>query len=465
MSFKSLGLIEDLLRALAAADHKNPTPIQAQAVPVVLEGHDVLGIAQTGTGKTAAFTLPLLQHLVADKAKVHPKRPRALILAPTRELALQIDQSVRTYSKFLNIRHSVVIGGVSQHGQAKALSRGVDILTACPGRLMDLMNQRLVALDDVEYLVLDEADRMLDMGFVRDVRKIVAATRSDRLTQFFSATMTKEVETLAAEMLHEPRRIEVTPASVPVERIEQSVVFVEGSKKRGLLNEMLNDNAMSRVIVFTRTKHGANKLAQQLDRDGIPADALHGNKSQSQRERALARFRRGQARVLVATDIAARGIDVDGVSHVINYDLPMEPEAYVHRIGRTARAGNDGRAISFCGPDEFGKLTDIEKLLKRALVDPANDPRPARGQGGGAKPGKSGRGNRRRRGGKGGDANAAGGGNGNSGNMQKQARPQNAKPGQKPVRKADRPNAGHQQNAPKAENAGDRPRRRPRHAA
>ncbi len=389
------------MRALQAADHKQPTPIQTQAIPAVLDGKDMLGIAQTGTGKTAAFTLPLLQHLDADRqegrSKTHPKRPRALILAPTRELALQIDQSISTYAKFMNVRHAVVIGGVSQHGQVKALNRGVDILTACPGRLMDLMNQRCVSLEDVEYLVLDEADRMLDMGFVRDVKKIVAATSQDRLTQFFSATMTKEVETLADQMLFEPVRVEVTPASVSVERIEQRVVFVEGSKKRSLLNEMLNDNVLRRVIVFTRTKHGANRLAEQLGRDGIEADALHGNKSQSQRERALARFRRGQARVLVATDIAARGIDVEGVSHVINYDLPMEPEAYVHRIGRTARAGADGAAVSFCAPDEFGKLRDIEKLLKRPLVDPANDPRPAHGGGNGAPKAKKGNGGKPRR--------------------------------------------------------------------
>ncbi|MEQ8449936.1 MAG: DEAD/DEAH box helicase [Nitratireductor sp.] len=405
--FTTLGLIDPLMKALEAAGHSTPTPIQAQAVPAVLDGSDMLGIAQTGTGKTAAFTLPLLQHLVADQQKAHPKRPRALILAPTRELALQIDASIRTYARFLNIRSGVVIGGVGQHGQVKTLNRGLDILVACPGRLMDLMNQRCVFLDAVEYLVIDEADRMLDMGFVRDVKKIVAQTRDDRLTQFFSATMTREIEELAADMLTDPVKVEVTPASVPVEKIEQTVVFVEGSKKRGLLNEMLNDDAMRRVIVFTRTKHGANRLAEQLEKDGVPSDALHGNKSQSAREKALARFKRGQARVLVATDIAARGIDVDGISHVVNYDLPMEPEAYVHRIGRTARAGADGIAVSFCAPDEYGKLTDIERLLKRSLVDPANDPRPKRGEGGGKPAGKPG-GRRSRGRGKGGPSKQGG---------------------------------------------------------
>eukprot|EP00752_Nemacystus_decipiens_P000710 g710.t1 len=417
MTFPALGLAEPLLKALEAAQFTVPTPIQQQAIPAVLEGSDMLGVAQTGTGKTAAFALPMLQHLIADGKKAHPRRPRALILAPTRELALQIDQSIRLFAKFLNIRAGVVIGGVGQHGQVKALNRGLDVLTACPGRLLDLMNQGCVALDDVEYLVLDEADRMLDMGFVRDVKKIVAKTREDRLTQFFSATMTREVEALAADMLYEPIRIQVTPESVPVERIEQSVIFVEGSRKRGLLNEMLNDDAMRRVIVFTRTKHGANRLAQQLEKDGVPSDALHGNKSQSAREKALARFKRGQARVLVATDIAARGIDVDGVSHVVNFDVPMEPEAYVHRIGRTARKGAEGVAVTFCGPDEYAKLSDIERLLKRPLVDPANDPRPQRGAAkpkGEGKPG-GGKGRRNRGRGKGGPGQGAAGGKAGAG--------------------------------------------------
>jgi len=378
-NFADLGLAEPLLRALQAAGYTTPTPIQAQAIPALLQGRDMLGLAQTGTGKTAAFTLPILHHLAAEKAHLAPKSARVLILAPTRELAVQIGESVKTYGRNLRLRHTVILGGVSQGPQVRALSRGVDILIATPGRLMDLLNQRHVRLDKVSHLVLDEADRMLDMGFIRDVRKIVAALPGRRQSLLFSATMPPEVAKLAAELLHNPERVEVTPQKVTVERIAQSVYHVATPDKRPLLENLLQDPALSRVIVFTRTKHRANRVAEQLEKAGIPADAIHGNKSQNARQRALEAFRRGRARVLVATDIAARGIDVSGVTHVINYELPNEPESYVHRIGRTARAGNDGAAISFCDVSERAYLRDIERLTRQRLdvigEAPANDDR------------------------------------------------------------------------------------------
>jgi ATP-dependent RNA helicase RhlE len=378
-AFAELGLAEPLLRALAAANYTTPTPIQAQAIPALLQGRDMLGLAQTGTGKTAAFALPILQQLAEMKDNPAPKSVRALILAPTRELAVQISDSFKTYGRNLRLRQAVILGGVSQGPQVRSLSRGVDILIATPGRLMDLLNQRHLRLDKVSHLVLDEADRMLDMGFIRDVRKIVAAIPARRHSLLFSATMPAEVAKLAAEMLHNPLRVEVTPQKITVERIEQSVYHVSMAEKRDLLEKLLRDPALSRVIVFTRTKHRANRVAEQLDKAGIPADAIHGNKSQNARQRALEDFRNGRARVLVATDIAARGIDVPGITHVINYELPNEPESYVHRIGRTARAGAGGAAISFCDADERGNLRDIERLTKQAITvigaAPANDDR------------------------------------------------------------------------------------------
>lgn len=404
-TFTALGLAEPLLRALDAAQYVTPTPIQAQAIPVLLKGRDVLGIAQTGTGKTAAFTLPLLHRLSAERAHVAPKAVRALILAPTRELAVQIGDAIKVYGRQLKLRHTVILGGVSQHGQVRALARGIDIVVATPGRLMDLLNQRHLRLDKVSHLVLDEADRMLDMGFIRDVRKIVAALPARRQSLLFSATMPPEVAKLAADMLHNPQRIEVTPQKVTVERIAQSVHHVATAQKRALLVSLMQDPALRRVIVFTRTKHRANRVAEQLQKAGVTADAIHGNKSQNARQRALDAFRKGRVRVLVATDIAARGIDVSDVSHVINYELPNEPESYVHRIGRTARAGADGTAISLCDGSERALLRDIERLTRQRLTvigdAPANDnpdrSRSAKGRGRGGAEAKTQRPPRKRR--------------------------------------------------------------------
>jgi len=363
-----------LLRALEAENYQTPTPIQTQAIPPLLAGHDVVGIAQTGTGKTAAFALPILQRLSEVRVQSLPGTARALILAPTRELAIQIADAIATYGRHLSLRHAVIFGGVGQDPQVKALARGVDILVATPGRLLDLINQRHVRLDRTGILVLDEADRMLDMGFIRDVRKIVATLPAQRQSLLFSATMPPDITKLAEDMLTRPVRVEVSPAVVTVEAIDQRVFFVETASKRALLNALLNDQDLARVIVFTRTKHGANRVVEQLDKAGVAAEALHGNKSQSARQRALARFRSGDARVLVATDIAARGIDVDDVTHVINYELPNIPESYVHRVGRTARAGARGIALSFCDPSERPYLRDIEKLTRRPLAVVAGHP-------------------------------------------------------------------------------------------
>ena len=366
--FSGLGLNEPLLRALRAEKYDRPTPIQERAIPKLLAGKDLLGIAQTGTGKTAAFGLPILQTLAADRERPEPRTARALILAPTRELAIQIGEALRTYGRHLSLRQALVYGGVNQRRQVDAMRRGVDILIATPGRLLDLMNQRHVRLDGVRHFVLDEADRMLDMGFIHDVKKIVAALPEERQTLFFSATMPNAVSRLAGSILTDPVRVAVTPSATPVERIEQSVYFVPAAEKRALLAEILSDPALDRTIVFTRTKHRANRVADQLGKAGISAEAIHGNKSQGARQRALEGFRRGKVRVLVATDIAARGIDIDGVTHVINFELPNVAEDYVHRIGRTARAGADGAAISFCDPAEQDHLRGIEALTKRRLT-------------------------------------------------------------------------------------------------
>ncbi len=374
LSFSELGLAEPICRALAAENYTNPTPIQMRAIPLLLEGRDLLGIAQTGTGKTAAFALPILQKLGKPRHPAAPRSAHALILAPTRELAVQIGESFAAYGRHIHLRHTVILGGVGQSPQVKALARGVDILIATPGRLLDLAQQNHVRLDDVKHFVLDEADRMLDMGFIRDVRKIVAMLPKQRQSLLFSATMPNDVAKLAADMLREPMRVEVTPQAVTVDRIEQRVFFVATASKRALLIDLLKDPALRRVIVFTRTKNHANRVSEYLDCAGISADAIHGNKSQNARQRALERFRSGEARVLVATDIAARGIDVDGVSHVINFELPNEPESYVHRIGRTARAGNSGIALSFCDTAERGFLRDIERLTKRPLLIEAVKP-------------------------------------------------------------------------------------------
>ena len=367
-TFSDLGVAEPLRRALHAENHIRPTPIQAQSIPSVLAGRDLVAIAQTGTGKTAAFALPLLQRLAEQRHRPAPRTARALIVVPTRELAIQIGDAFGAYGRHLALRRAVIMGGVGQQPQVSALARGVDILVATPGRLLDLLDQGHIRLGKVSVLVLDEADRMLDMGFIRDVRKIVAAVPEERQLLLFSATMPTDVARLARELLRDPLRVDVSPEAVTVEQVDQRVFFVDAQSKRALLAELLRDRALARVIVFTRTKHGANRLAQQLDKAGVAVEAIHGNKSQSARQRALERFHTGRVRVLVATDIAARGIDVDGVTHVINYELPNEPESYVHRIGRTARAGAAGAAFSFCDRSERPYLRDIEALTKRRLT-------------------------------------------------------------------------------------------------
>jgi len=388
VQFNELNLIDPLLRAVRDEGYDTPTPIQEQTIPHLLAGRDVLGCAQTGTGKTAAFALPILQKLYGSGAAVTtPDAPqstkttyngrfakiarpsvlptRVLILTPTRELAAQIADSFAAYGKHLPVRCTVIFGGVGQQPQVDALRRGVDILVATPGRLLDLMNQRLVRLDGVEMFVLDEADRMLDMGFIHDVKKVLAVLPSQRQNLLFSATMPAEIVELANGFLHDPVHVEVTPTATTVDKIEQFVFFVEKNDKRALLEHLLRDKLVKRAIVFTRTKHGANKLAKQLTDSRINAEAIHGNKSQTAREAALAGFKNGKVRILVATDIAARGIDVEGISHVINYDLPNIPESYVHRIGRTARAGADGIAFSFCDQEERAFLRDIERAIRK----------------------------------------------------------------------------------------------------
>ncbi|MDA0220649.1 MAG: DEAD/DEAH box helicase [Proteobacteria bacterium] len=365
--FTDLGLIEPLLNALATEGYTQPTPIQMAAIPFLLEGHDLLGIAQTGTGKTAAFALPILQWLSEAEGRPEPKTASVLILTPTRELAVQIAQSFATYGRNLKTSRCLIYGGVGQNPQVNAMRRGVDIIIATPGRLLDLMNQGHVKLNGVETFVLDEADRMLDMGFINDVRKIVAKLPKDRQTIFFSATMAPEVSKLAGDILRNHKRVEVAPPATTVERIAQKVMFVNTGDKLALLRELLKGDTIQRAIIFTRTKHGANRIAEQLVKAGETSDAIHGNKSQNARQKALTDFRNGKVRTLVATDIAARGIDIDGISHIINYDLPNEPESYVHRIGRTARAGADGTAFSFCAADEVAFLHDIEKITRQKI--------------------------------------------------------------------------------------------------
>jgi superfamily II DNA/RNA helicase len=367
MPFHALGLAEPITRSLAEEKYTVPTPIQTEAIPFVLAGRDLIGIAQTGTGKTAAFALPILNHLAAAPRRPERKSCRVLVLSPTRELSAQITESFRTYGRHLRVSVTLAIGGVPIGKQIRALANGVDVLVATPGRLMDLRQSNSVSFDDVSVLVLDEADRMLDMGFIRDIRKIVAMLPKKRQTLFFSATMPGEIVSLAGEMLVNPAKVAVAPPASTVELVEQRVMHMERGDKPALLADVLRKETIDRVLVFTRTKHGADKVVRGLNHSGIAAEAIHGNKSQGQRERVLAAFRDGRVRTLVATDIAARGIDVDGISHVINYDLPNIPESYVHRIGRTARAGNTGIAISFCSRDEAPFLRDIEKLIRRQI--------------------------------------------------------------------------------------------------
>ncbi|HYD14690.1 MAG TPA: DEAD/DEAH box helicase [Allosphingosinicella sp.] len=375
MSFESLGLSQPLLQALAAKNYDTPTPIQQQAIPSVLQGRDLLGIAQTGTGKTAAFMLPSIDRLAAANRRASPRACRMLVLAPTRELAGQIADSARAYGEYSRIRVATVFGGTSINKNRQDVARGVDVLVATPGRLLDLVEQGHLTLREVEILVLDEADQMMDLGFIHDLKKIVRLLPAKRQTLFFSATMPKAIQQLAAQFINDPNPVQVSvaPQSTTAERVEQYVTFVQQQEKQALLTMMLRwgfgpRGNMDRVLIFTRTKHGADRVVKLLAGNGIAANAIHGNKSQPQRERALALFKQGEVRILVATDIAARGIDVSGVSHVINFELPNVAEQYVHRIGRTARAGNDGIAIAFCAEDERPYLRDIEKLTRQKIA-------------------------------------------------------------------------------------------------
>lgn len=368
MTFEQLGLIEPLTRALKTEGYTTPTPIQEQTIPSILKKKDILGCAQTGTGKTAAFSLPILQTLYNNGEKRNGfKHIRTLVLTPTRELAVQIDDSIATYGKHTGLKHDVIFGGVPQTQQTISLRNGTDILIATPGRLLDLMNQGYVYLDQLEILVLDEADRMLDMGFINDIRKILREIPDDRQTLFFSATMPPQIASLANSMLRNPVKVEVTPVATTAEKVEQSVYLVHKKDKQSLLVHLLNEHKIKRTLVFTRTKHGADKITRELKKENIHADAIHGNKSQSSRQKSLENFKNGKLKVLVATDIAARGIDVDGLTHVINYDLPNVAETYVHRIGRTGRAGADGIALSFCDGEERAYLRDINKLTAQSI--------------------------------------------------------------------------------------------------
>jgi ATP-dependent RNA helicase RhlE len=376
MTFEELKLSEPLLRAVKAEGYTTPTPIQQRAIPPALTGQDVLGCAQTGTGKTAAFALPILHRLSAGRPPPPAQgRPiRVLILTPTRELASQIADSFQAYGRFTGLSWAVIFGGVGQHAQEQTLRRGVDVLIATPGRLLDLMGQGLVSYKALEVFVLDEADRMLDMGFIHDVKRVIATLPPKRQTLFFSATMPPEIQSLAQGILKSPVRVEVTPESTTAETVEQKMFFVEREQKRHLLVHLLGDTSIRRALVFTRTKHGANRVAKHLLSSRITAEAIHGNKSQNARERALASFKDGSCRVLVATDIAARGIDIEGITHVINFDLPNIPESYVHRIGRTGRAGAVGTALSFCDGEERAYLRDIERTIRRHVPVMADHP-------------------------------------------------------------------------------------------
>ena len=367
MTFEQLELIEPIQKALTKEGYTIPTPIQAEAIPYVLDGYDLLGCAQTGTGKTAAFSIPIIQNLYNERQHGKVRGIKALILTPTRELAIQIGESFTAYGKYTGVRHTVIFGGVGQKPQTDALERGVDVLIATPGRLLDLINQGFISLKYLDYFVVDEADRMLDMGFIHDIKRILPLLPKKRQSLFFSATMPPEIERLAGTILHEPQKVEVTPASSTVDKIDQSVYFVEKAEKVSLLTHLLKDSSLESVLVFTRTKHGADKVARVLAKANIGAEAIHGNKSQTARQRALTNFKDHTTRVLIATDIAARGIDVDHLSHVINYELPNVPETYVHRIGRTGRAGRSGVAYSFCDAEEVPYLKDIQKLIGKQI--------------------------------------------------------------------------------------------------
>lgn len=381
MTFNDLQLIEPIRKALAEEGYTTPTPIQAQAIPILLKGTDLLGCAQTGTGKTAAFAIPILQLMHGKRSNEKgPRNIKALILTPTRELAIQIEESFKAYGRHLPLKHLVIFGGVSQHPQTEALKHGVDILVATPGRLLDLMDQKFIHLHHIEYFVLDEADRMLDMGFVHDVKKVIARLPKHRQSLFFSATMPPEIVSLANSILTNPEKVEVTPVSSTADTVDQVVYLVDKADKKSLLNHVLKNKEITRALVFTRTKHGADKVVKDLLKIGVKSAAIHGNKSQNARQKALSDFKTSEIRVLVATDIAARGIDVENLSHVINYELPNIPESYVHRIGRTGRAGASGKAIAFCDEEEKEYLRDIQKLIGKKVPIVSNHPYPLENQ-------------------------------------------------------------------------------------
>ncbi|MCS2163404.1 ATP-dependent RNA helicase RhlE [Scandinavium sp. H11S7] len=450
MSFETLGLNAEILRAVEEQGYRQPTPIQQQAIPAVLQGRDLMASAQTGTGKTAGFTLPLLQLLSQKEPHAKGRRPvRALILTPTRELAAQVGENVREYSQYLNIRSLVVFGGVSINPQMMKLRSGVDVLVATPGRLLDLEHQNAVSLDKVEILVLDEADRMLDMGFIHDIRRVLAKLPAKRQNLLFSATFSDEIKGLASKLLHNPLEVEVARRNTASEQITQHVHFVDKKRKRELLSQMIGEGDWKQVLVFTRTKHGANHLAEQLNKDGIRSAAIHGNKSQGARTRALADFKSGDLRVLVATDIAARGLDIEELPHVVNYELPNVPEDYVHRIGRTGRAAATGEALSLVCVDEHKLLRDIERLLKKEIpriavegyeVDPSIQAEPIQN-------------GRQGRGGRGGQSQSQGQPRRNDGG---QARRSDKPAGNGQARRSDKPAAG---NGQSRRSEGDQPRK------
>ncbi len=377
MNFNELEIIEPILKALKEKNYSAPTPIQEKAIPLVIEGKDVLGVAQTGTGKTAAFSIPIIQHIYGriKNEKSHTKL-RALIVTPTRELAIQIDDNIKEYSKHTKIYHTVIFGGVKQGKQVSELRRGIDILVATPGRLLDLMQQGFISLKDIEMFVLDEADRMLDMGFINDIRKLLKVLPRDRQSLFFSATMPPNIVALSQDILINPRRVEVTPASSTADTIQQAIYFTNKDTKKDLLVHILKDETIKQVLVFTKTKHGADKVVKHLKNKFIKSAAIHGDKAQNQRQKALTAFKSGEIRVLVATDIASRGIDINKLQHMINYDIPNEPETYVHRIGRTGRAGEEGMAISISEPEDNTFVRDIEKLIKQKIDIIEDNPYP-----------------------------------------------------------------------------------------
>jgi ATP-dependent RNA helicase RhlE len=377
MTFEDLNIIDPVLKALRKEEYSIPTPVQGKAIPLILKRKDVLGSAQTGTGKTAAFAIPIIQHLCHDKAR-NAERPRtkALVITPTRELAIQIGESFSTYGRYTNIRNTVIFGGVKQGPQEVALRKGVDVLVATPGRLLDLINQGIITLKHIEYFVLDEADRMLDMGFIHDIKKIIALLPQKRQSLFFSATMPTNIVNLSQSILHKPVKVEVAPQSSTADTIQQKVYFTNKADKKDLLVHILKDESINQVLLFSRTKHGADKIARNLKKKNINAAAIHGDKAQTQRQKALEGFKAGKTRVLVATDIAARGIDIEKLSYVINYDIPNESETYVHRIGRSGRAGLSGNAISLCEPEENAFIKSIEKLIKKQIPIVKDNPFP-----------------------------------------------------------------------------------------